>query len=113
MDEVDLNRPKKCGLCKDVGHTRRTCPNAKEVQPQICRYEAKCDHLYRNLYVVGFYVHDEQEGHRPHPLVVPELIDLVLHSDSKVDQCYHRSPHTRMPFIKYRWVNHDNYHKLK
>ncbi|RYR34116.1 hypothetical protein Ahy_A10g048838 isoform B [Arachis hypogaea] len=26
MDEADLNRPKRCGLCRQPGHTRRSCP---------------------------------------------------------------------------------------
>ncbi|MED6140629.1 hypothetical protein PIB30_095096 [Stylosanthes scabra] len=26
MDEVDPNRPRRCGLCKQPGHTRRSCP---------------------------------------------------------------------------------------
>nr|XP_025617225.1 uncharacterized protein LOC112709553 [Arachis hypogaea] len=25
MDEADLNRPKRCGLCRQPGHTRRSC----------------------------------------------------------------------------------------
>ncbi|XP_020992737.1 uncharacterized protein LOC107481963 [Arachis duranensis] len=28
MDEADPNRPKRCGLCKQPGHTRRSCPQA-------------------------------------------------------------------------------------
>ncbi|XP_057750948.1 uncharacterized protein LOC130969306 [Arachis stenosperma] len=26
MDEADPNRPKRCGLCRQPGHTRRSCP---------------------------------------------------------------------------------------
>ncbi|XP_029153312.1 uncharacterized protein [Arachis hypogaea] len=26
MDETDPNRPKRCGLCRQPGHTRRSCP---------------------------------------------------------------------------------------
>ncbi|XP_016167955.1 uncharacterized protein LOC107610415 [Arachis ipaensis] len=26
MDEADPNRPKMCGLCRQPGHTRRSCP---------------------------------------------------------------------------------------
>ncbi|RYR74647.1 hypothetical protein Ahy_A02g009379 isoform A [Arachis hypogaea] len=28
MDEADPNRPKRCGLCRQPGHTRRSCPQA-------------------------------------------------------------------------------------
>nr|XP_025612088.1 uncharacterized protein LOC112705480 [Arachis hypogaea] len=28
MDEVDPNRPKRCGLCRQPGHTKRSCPQA-------------------------------------------------------------------------------------
>ncbi|XP_057719203.1 uncharacterized protein LOC130933595 [Arachis stenosperma] len=28
MDDADLNRPKRCGLCRQPGHTRRSCPQA-------------------------------------------------------------------------------------
>nr|XP_029145204.1 uncharacterized protein LOC114924526 [Arachis hypogaea] len=28
MDNADLNRPKRCGLCRQLGHTRRSCPQA-------------------------------------------------------------------------------------
>ncbi|MED6200981.1 hypothetical protein PIB30_090499, partial [Stylosanthes scabra] len=26
MDDVKENSEKRCGLCRQVGHTRRTCP---------------------------------------------------------------------------------------
>ncbi|RYR05597.1 hypothetical protein Ahy_B06g085446 isoform B [Arachis hypogaea] len=28
MDDADPNRPKRCGLCRQPGHTRRSCPQA-------------------------------------------------------------------------------------
>ncbi|XP_016177918.1 uncharacterized protein LOC107620240 [Arachis ipaensis] len=28
IDEADLNRPKRCGLCRQLGHIRRSCPQA-------------------------------------------------------------------------------------
>ncbi|XP_029145254.1 uncharacterized protein [Arachis hypogaea] len=29
MDEADPNRPKRCGLCRQPGHTRRSCPQLR------------------------------------------------------------------------------------
>ncbi|XP_015947756.1 uncharacterized protein LOC107472741 [Arachis duranensis] len=32
MDEADPNRPKRCGLCRQPGHTRRSCPQLGGVE---------------------------------------------------------------------------------
>ncbi|QHO56387.1 uncharacterized protein DS421_3g73250 [Arachis hypogaea] len=42
MDEVDPNRLKRCGLCRQLSHTRRSCPYGGGARGSAARSGVYC-----------------------------------------------------------------------
>ncbi|XP_029151593.1 uncharacterized protein [Arachis hypogaea] len=59
MDEADPNRPKRCGLCRQPGHTCRSCP---QVQCDIDSYVWICVLLCITLIICTFFLEKDVLG---------------------------------------------------